>query len=139
MATNPHYEALLESIKTTTSLIHTLNKDLKDNEVGLATIKARLDAVDEVTHVLTGMVRDGNGCNSIMTRLALMEGNIATLTDRDTHFRKFVYSKFEEVRDDKREEADKNGKFNRKKILNLLKIVPGVVALIALLVEHLIK
>lgn len=139
MSANPYYESLIESIRTTTSLIQSLNKELKDNEINLATLKARLDGIDEGVRGLTKLVRDGNGANSIMTRLALIEGDIKELSDRDTDFRKFVYAKVEELREEirvdlRKTNVNKRMAYNREKVITILKILPGVIALIITLI-----
>ena len=140
--TNPYYEGLIESIKTTTSLIQSLNKDLKDNEISLATLKTRLDGVDDGLRNLTKLVRDGNGSNSIITRLALLEDDVSDLTNRDADFRKFVYNKVEELHDSIRKDEDKTEEkqsYGRDKVIGILKILPGVIALITVLVSMLIN
>lgn len=135
MAANPYYEGLIESIKVTSVLIQALTKDLKNNEVSQATLKARVDAVDEGLRSLMRLVRDGNGSNSIMTRLALIEEDVEGLGDRDAEFRKYVYAKVEEWEGHNRKvSTNKRLAYNRERVLTVLKILPGVIALVSVLV-----
>ena len=140
------YEELRDSIRTTASLIQNLMTEIKNNEVSTATLETRLEAIDQNVQMLTRIVRDGNGTKSVITRLALIEDAVKDLFDRDTEFRKFVYSKFKEEQDQvdreewtRRNEQRARVKYDRSKILTMLKIVPGVVSLIVVLIELVLK
>lgn len=138
---NPYYEGLIESIKTTTALIQAVSNDLRDNDIDLATLKARLDLVDENVKGLIKVVRDGNGGNSIMTRLALIEEDLAGLRNRDADFRKFVYSKIEDISGKlkSREDQERDAKtHSRERIIGIIKVLPGVIALITILINMLL-
>jgi septal ring factor EnvC (AmiA/AmiB activator) len=146
---NPYYDGLIESIKTTTNLIQELTKDLKSSEISQASLKERINQIQKDVETLTHIVRDGNGEKSIMTRMALAEDDLRDMRDRDSEFRKFVYGKVEEINtmmmkieseaEKKKSEEENRIEFNRSKILTILKIMPGIIALITILIQYFIK
>lgn len=115
------YNDLSDSLKTATYLIQTLMKDLKENEVTTATINTRLESIEEVVHCLNKVVREGNGTQSVLTKIALIESELQDIQER-----------FEEGI---RRGRNKKTTYNREKILNILKILPGIIALITVLVK----
>ena len=142
MAQSDHnllYEDLRDSIKTTMGLIQSLMSEIKSNEVNTATLEAKLDAIDEATQTLTRIVRDGNGTKSVIVRLALLEEDVKDLFDRDEEFRKFVYKRFEEEQQTKKRDTKGKAKYDQHKILTILKIVPGAISLVLVLLDMFLR
>lgn len=59
-------------LRATSNLIETLLKEVRDNTVSVASLRAELVGVRENLHVISRLVRDGEG-QTLMTRMSLLE------------------------------------------------------------------
>ena len=57
-------------------LIESLLREIKDNSVTLATFNAELQNLRETVRGLSGVIKDGNGKESLLTRVSLLENEI---------------------------------------------------------------
>jgi capsule polysaccharide export protein KpsE/RkpR len=140
------YEELKDSLKTTAGLIQTLTSETKDTQIELATLETRLDSIEEEVQKLVKIVTEGNGTQSILTRLALLESELELTT---TALKEFKGVMWERINDATKEVLDlakgpkSRGKskvsYNREKILALLQVVPGIASLIYLVLEAVLK
>lgn len=142
-------EELLKSIQSTTSLIQGLMSEIKSNEKALTTLEVKLEGLTESAKILSKIVRDDNGSQSILTRVALLENDLADLNANYKEFKTHIYKKIENTQ----ESISKNNKILEKKfdkfieeknhkenthvekVIAGLKIVPGVLALVLVLVK----
>ena len=142
-------EELLKSIQSTTSLIQGLMSEIKSNEKALTTLEVKLESLTESAKVLSKIVRDDNGNKSILTRVALLENDLADLNTNYKEFKTHIYKKMESAQENilktnkmlekriDRVVEEKNNKENthKEKVIAGLKIVPGVLALVLVLVK----
>lgn len=142
-------EELLRSINSTTSLIQGFMNEMKGNATALATLETKLESLSENAKVISKIVRDDNGSQSILTRLALVEKDLNDLYDNYKEFKMHVYRKLEETRDQTLKHIDDVGKkiekINNKneeeqktsnnKVLAILQIAPGIIALIVVVIK----
>jgi hypothetical protein len=123
--------------------------ELRDNATALATLEAKLQALHENMQGIIKVVRDDNGNKSIVTRMALVEKELKDIDERYSNLKEEIEKKFVEVKtllermsDDKeveKEKADKEKEFGRDKIITVLKIIPGLLALAYAIVDMLSK
>ncbi len=59
-------------LRATSNLIETLLREVRDNTVSVAALRAELSGLRENLHVISKLVRDGDG-QTLMTRLSLLE------------------------------------------------------------------
>jgi len=142
-------EGLTQSIQSTTTLVQSLMSELRDNSTALATLEAKLQALHENMQGIIKVVRDDNGNKSIVTRMALVEKELKDIDERYSNLKDEIEKKFVEVKvilekmsDDKeveKEKADKEKEFGRDKIITILKIIPGLLALGYAIIDMLSK
>jgi len=123
--------------------------ELRDNSTALATLEAKLQALHENMQGIIKVVRDDNGNKSIVTRMALVEKELKDIDERYSNLKDEIEKKFVEVKvllekmsDDKeveKEKADKEKEFGRDKIITVLKIIPGLLALGYAIIDMLSK
>ena len=142
-------EGLTQSIQSTTTLVQSLMSELRDNSTALAALEAKLQALHENMQGIIKVVRDDNGNKSIVTRMALVEKDIKDIDERYSSLKQEIEKKFSEVKDileklhdekllEKKKAVNKE-QFDRAKIINILKILPGVVALAVALINMFMK
>lgn len=141
-------EELLRSLEATTTLIQNLLGDIKEHSTSLATVKTKLEAVSISVEALSGVVRDGNGKGSLITRLALAEKAIEDIEKGFDGLKEEVGKEIQSLRnylekekEDERSEEESERAFKRQKLLARLKVVavttPGLLALIIMLIKML--
>ena len=142
-------EGLTQSIQSTTTLVQGLMSELRDNSTALATLEAKLQALHENMQGIIKVVRDDNGNKSIVTRMALVEKELKDIDERYNNLKDEIEKKFVEVKvllekmsDDKeieKEKLDKEKEFGRDKVITILKIIPGLLALGYAIIDMLSK
>jgi hypothetical protein len=141
-------EEILKSLEITTTLIQNLLGDIKEHSTSLAMVKTKLEALSVSVSTLSGVVRDGNGNGSLVTRLALAEKTIEDIEKSFNDLKEEVEVEINELREyfKKKKAAEDQEKvserdFNREKRLARLKIVavaaPGLLALVLMLIKML--
>lgn len=114
----------------------------------MATVKTKLEAVSISVEALSGVVRDGNGKGSLITRLALAEKAIEDIEKGFDGLKEEVGKEIQSLRnylekekEDERSEEESERAFKRQKLLARLKVVavttPGLLALIIMLIKML--
>lgn len=142
-------EGLVQSIQSTTALVQGLMNELRDNATALATLEVKLQSLHENMQGIVKVVRDDNGDKSIITRMALVEKELQDIGDNYKSLKEEIEGKFKEIRemlenlsderDSAKEKLDKEKEFGREKIITILKIVPGVLALAYAILDMLSK
>jgi len=131
-------EDLAASLKSTTLLIQTLLGEIKENGTSLALLKYKLEEMNEKVESLTVIVSKGNGKESMVTRLALLEDDLGDLEEVLKEY-KGALSKLDA------EKKTESGvvALDKKKSIETLKaaavIAPGVIALILVIIQTLAK
>lgn len=75
-------------LRATSNLIETLLKEVRENTVSVASIRAELGALKDNMSAISKIVRDGDGL-TVMTRLSLLENSSQRMeTDRDKKIEK---------------------------------------------------
>ena len=142
-------EELLKSIQSTTSLIQGFMGEMKSNATALATLEAKLESLSEIARVLSKIVRDDNGNKSILTRIALIENDLGDLFINYKEFKTHVYKRLDDTKDQTLKQVDEvskkidkinhnkeeEEKSSNKKIMAILQIAPGIIALILVVVK----
>ena len=70
---------LTEGLQATASMIQSLLGEIRDNSVALAAFNAELKNLRDTVNLLSKIVKDGNGSDSLLTRLSLAEKAIRDL------------------------------------------------------------
>lgn len=88
-----HREQFNQGLQATASLVQSLIGEVRDNSVALAAFSAELKNIRENVNHLTKILKDGNGQESVMTRLSLVEKAVEELDedrieDRDDFIKK---------------------------------------------------
>lgn len=64
---------IANGLSTTTELIQGLSSELRDNTISLATLRAELTGVTDDVNNLTKILKDGNGSQPVLSRIAVLE------------------------------------------------------------------
>jgi TolA-binding protein len=135
------YEDLKTSIRETMTLIQALGKDNTEQQVEMATLETKLNSLAEDVDQLSHLIRDGNGSKSILTRLALIEAELTNHKVIMEDARKGLVGATKALEAIKAEEAavqrskKKDGVFKKERVIAVLQILPGVIALVMYLVQ----
>jgi len=70
---------LIDSLESTSDLIRDLSSDVKDNAIALATLKTELKSLKSGVHSLSTILKTGNGKESVLTRIAVLEKITSTI------------------------------------------------------------
>lgn len=136
-------EDLAKSLQATTSIVQILLKELRENAIAMATLKEKLDGIEENVKYLSSVVRDGNGSKPIITRLALVEQELQDISESIEYSkgqRAEIHARISKVKDLIHVEQKSEKQFRRDKRLGLLRIIattaPGVLALGLVVIKY---
>ena len=81
--TNDNIAILINQIatglSTTAELVQSLSTETRDNTISLATVRTELTTVTTDVKDLSRILKEGNGTRPVLTRVALLEHDIASL------------------------------------------------------------
>lgn len=81
--TNDNIAILINQIatglSTTAELVQSLSTETRDNTISLATVRTELTTVTTDVRDLSRILKEGNGTRPVLTRVALLEHDIASL------------------------------------------------------------
>jgi TolA-binding protein len=135
------YEELKTSIRETMTLIQALGKDNTEQQVEMATLETKLNSLAEDVEQLSHLIRDGNGSKSILTRLALIEAELTNHKTMMEEAKKWIDDATEALDLHKAEDQAaqkskrKDTTFKREKLITVLQILPGAIALLMYLIQ----
>ena len=111
-------EDLAKSLHAVTTLTQSLLGEIRDNATSLAVLKEKFDVLAENMEVLSKIIRMGNGQESLLTRVALLEKSLSIL---------------EQKLDEKEEDIQKIEDHSRAFTMRIWKmgavLLPGLIAL----------
>ena len=79
---------LARSLQITSSLMQNLLSEIRQNSTSLVILKEKLENMRSNVDGLSDIIRNGNGKESLVTRLALVEQTIETLEENVDEYHK---------------------------------------------------
>jgi chromosome segregation ATPase len=139
-------EDLADSLKSTTELVQKLLDEIRENSTSVAVMKEKFESLNENVSVLSQIVKNGGGKNSMITRLALAEKSIEDLNEHVTELKKVIEDVevlIQEREDEKKAHEEEIKKFKRDKFIARIgfwaALIPGITALAMQIIPLIIK
>lgn len=135
---------IANGLATTTELVQGLSSEIRDNTISLATLRAELTGVTQDVTDLSRILKDGNGTQPVLSRVAVLEksssqaeASLAALNSEIDDLKEKVnalYEKFNSSLEQKRQSTEDS----RSRVQNIIAIVTSIIAFIASIVAALL-